>query len=97
MGGTDVHLNVASLDGTYGYQVALQSGRNSDNANFGMLLNPNGGNITVGQYTALGYTLGVAGTGYYSSNFAVGGNTYLGSTSQISSGKVSIWAGGVLV
>jgi hypothetical protein len=94
MGGSDVYLNVASLDGTYGYQVALQSGRNSDNANFGMLLNPNGGNITVGQYTALGYTLGVAGTGYFTSNLAVGGNTYLGSTSQISSGKVSIWAGG---
>ena len=73
IGGSDVYLNIASLDATYSYPVAIQSGRNSDNANFPLLLNPNGGNITVGQYTGLGYTFGVAGTGYFSSSLTVGG------------------------
>ena len=48
VGGSDVHLHIASLSSVGGYSVAMQSGRESDNANFELALNPNGGYVGVG-------------------------------------------------
>lgn len=48
MGGQDVYLHVASLNNVGNYAVALQSGRESDNASFPMSLQPNGGNVGIG-------------------------------------------------
>jgi hypothetical protein len=48
IGGSDVHLHIASLSPVGGYSVAMQAGRDSDDANFELALNPNGGYVGVG-------------------------------------------------
>ena len=48
IGGSDVHLHIASLSAVGNYAVAIQAGRESDDANFELALNPNGGFVGIG-------------------------------------------------
>lgn len=64
IGANDVYLVMNSLDNTASYASAIQSMRTSDAASFPLHLNPNGGNVTINQNTAMGYSLGVNGIIY---------------------------------
>ena len=83
IGGSDVHLHIASLSATGNYAVALQSGRQSDNASFPMALQPNGGNVGIGTLTA-GSTLTINKT------TAQGNNPFAAGASLLSLGDVGI-------
>ena len=83
IGGSDVHLHIASLGATGNYAVAMQSGRQSDNANFPMALQPNGGNVGVGTLTA-GATLTI------NKKTAQGNNPFIAGTSLLSLGDVDV-------
>lgn len=72
IGGSDVHLHIASLAAAGDYAVAIQSGRESDDASFPLALQPNGGNVGVGT-TAAGATLTINKTVVQGNNpFATG-------------------------
>lgn len=83
IGGGDVHLHVASLDGTGNFAVAMQAGRQSDNANFPLVMQPNGGNVGVGTLTA-GATLTI------NKKTAQGNNPFAAGTSLLSLGDVDV-------
>jgi hypothetical protein len=83
IGGSDVHLHIASLSATGNFAVALQSGRQSDNASFPMALQPNGGNVGIGTLTA-GSTLTINKT------TAQGNNPFAAGASLLSLGDVGI-------
>jgi hypothetical protein len=83
IGGSDVHLHIASLSATGNFAVALQSGRQSDNASFPMALQPNGGNVGIGTLTA-GSTLTINKT------TAQGNNPFVAGASLLSLGDVGI-------
>ena len=79
IGGSDVHLHIASLSSAGNYAVAMQSGRQSDNVSFPMALQPNGGNVSIGTLTA-GATLTINKT------TAQGNNPFAAGTSLLSLG-----------
>ena len=81
IGGSDVHLHVASLAAAGDYAVALQSGRESDDASFPLALQLNGGNVGVGT-TAAAATLTINKT------TAQGNNPFATGTSLLSLGDV---------
>jgi hypothetical protein len=83
IGGADVHLHVASLGAAANYAVALQSGRQSDNVSFPLVMQPNGGNVGVGTLTA-GATLTV------NKKTAQGNNPFAAGTSLFSLGDVDV-------
>jgi hypothetical protein len=83
IGGSDVHLHIASLGVAGNYAVAMQSGRQSDNASFPMVLQPNGGNVGIGTLTA-GSTLTINKT------TAQGNNPFAAGASLLSLGDVGI-------
>jgi hypothetical protein len=83
IGGSDVHLHIASLGAAANYAVALQSGRQSDNVSFPLVMQPNGGNVGVGTLTA-GATLTV------NKKTAQGNNPFAAGTSLFSLGDVDV-------
>ena len=76
IGGSDVHLHIASLAAAGDYAVALQSGRESDDASFPLALQPNGGNVGVGT-TSAGATLTINKTTVQGNNPFVSGTSLL--------------------
>jgi hypothetical protein len=83
IGGSDVHLHIASLAAAGDYAVALQSGRESDDANFPLALQPNGGNVGVGT-TSAGATLTINKT------TAQGNNPFTTGTSLLTLGDAGV-------
>lgn len=83
IGGADVHLHIASLAAAANYAVAIQAGRQSDNASFPLVMQPNGGNVGVGTLTA-GATLTV------NKKTAQGNNPFAAGTSLFSLGDVDV-------
>ena len=81
IGGSDVHLHIASLAAAGDYAIALQSGRESDDASFPLALQPNGGNVGVGT-TAAAATLTINKT------TVQGNNPFATGTSLLSLGDV---------
>ena len=52
IGGSNVHLHIASLSAVGNEAVAIQSGRESDDASFPLAMQPNGGNVSIGTLAA---------------------------------------------
>ncbi len=79
IGGADVALHIASLAAAGDYAVTLQSGRESDNANFPLAMQTNGGNVGIG-ITNPGAVLAINKT------TAQGNNPFAAGTSLLSLG-----------
>ena len=72
IGGSNVHLHIASLSAVGNEAVAIQAGRESDDTSFPLAMQPNGGNVSIGTLTA-GATLTVNKTTVQGNNpFAAG-------------------------
>jgi hypothetical protein len=68
-GSNDLYLYIKSIDGG-NYPVAMQLYRVSDGATlWPIVMQPAGGNFSVGTYSDLGYKFGVVGVGYSDSSF----------------------------
>ena len=68
-GSNDLYLYIKSIDGG-NYPVAMQLYRVSDGATlWPIVIQPAGGNTSVGTYADLGHKFGVSGTGFASNDF----------------------------
>jgi hypothetical protein len=81
VGGSDVHIHMASLASGGDYAGVIQAGRESDNASFPLTLQPNSGNVGIG-ITNPGALLAINKT------TAQGNNPFAAGTSLLSLGDV---------